>query len=411
MEDRGEAKPTLIIVPWYLLEQWVTEFNDLCPDVFGLYVYHGDVNDVHSLAHGCRKVPGILFSRDSHKNPMHQFFDTSNEDNADIVIFTTPQTLAARHGPVELKKWRKNHSIEDADRHEYDHTWERGLAGKFQTVIIDEAHIIKGISTDITATIKWLMAVFLILMTGTPLFNGIPDLKGFMTLLEHPNAKKWWDKLELARMGVESDLNPWSLPDDHEGAKLRLTDYAVKEFLLDSSMNAFQKGQYLEKIYEKCLLRRTHASTLRELGNKVIGQALPRVKAAFLNCKFTSEEMKNYRASMEKHLPFIIKPSANKKRPKFNLGVFRKMNMLSIWHPLVELEEKGLDLRATNQRKLLDDTNLANRWFDTLSPTDSLDNTARLMTMCTSAPGTRALLKNMKSQVSPPSRRQCTPLE
>ena len=65
-----------------------------------------------------------------------------------------PVSIAAsqRHGPSEFKKWRRYQSIEDVDRHEYDSTWEQGLAEKFQTVIIDDAHIVKGISSDTTAT-------------------------------------------------------------------------------------------------------------------------------------------------------------------------------------------------------------------------------------------------------------------
>ena len=177
-------------------------------------MYHENVVDVHSLAHDCRRVFDILFNRISHKSSMHNFFDIFNENNVNIVIFITSQILATRHDSTKLKKWKKNQLIDDANKHQYDHIWERNLARKFQTMIIDETHIIKKISNDITIIIKWLMIDFLILMTRIFLFNDILDFKKFITLLEHFDVKKWWDSRELVRMNINFDFNFWYLFDD-----------------------------------------------------------------------------------------------------------------------------------------------------------------------------------------------------
>ena len=176
-------------------------------------------------------------------------------------------------------------------------------------------------------------------------------------------------------------------------------------------MNAFQKSQYLKKIYEKCLLRRIHANTFKKMKNKMIDQTFFKIKIIFLNCKFTSKKMKSYRASMKKHLSFIINFVDDKKKSKFNLNMFRKTNMLSLWHSFMKLKKMNLNFRITNQRKLIDDINLANKWFDILSFVESLNNTIRLMIMCINIFDTRTLLKNLKSQVSSYSRRQCTSLK
>ena len=162
----------------------------MCSNVFDFYVYHENVNDVHFFAHNYRKVFDIFFNRNFHKNSMHQFFDIFNENNVDIVIFITSQILTTRHDSIELKKWKKNYSIENANKHEYDHIWKRNFVEKFQIMIIDETHIIKKISINITITIKWLMIVFFILMTKIFLFNDISNFKDFITLFEHSNAKK-----------------------------------------------------------------------------------------------------------------------------------------------------------------------------------------------------------------------------
>ena len=386
-----------------MFEQWIDEFEKLAFDVFDLYIYHDDIVDVHSLSHECRRVFEILYDRNFRKDSMHDFFDITNENNVNVVIFITSQILTTRHDSIELKKWRTNQFIDDANRHEYDDIWERNLARKFDIVIIDEIHIMKDIFFDIIVTIKWLMIAFLILMIDTSLFNDISNLKDFMTLFEHSNAKKWWNRREFARVNIIENFNLWYLFDDHEETKLRLTNYVVKEFLLNNSMIFIQKEQYLEKIYEKCFLRRIHASIMKEIEDKIIEKILSKMKIAFLNCKLTKTKNLNYRVAMKKHLSYIINfdnMNIRKKAFKINLRIFRKMNMMSFWSSLMKLKKKDMNLKIINQKKFIDDDNLANKWFSILSSNKSLNNIERIMIICIDAFDIKVLLKNFKFQVN-----------
>ena len=130
--------------------------------------------------------------------------------------------------------------------------------------------------------------------------------------------------------------------------EITINELRRQEFFFDNFMNAFQKNQYLKKIYEKCLLRKIYANTFKKMRNKMIDQAFFKIKTIFLNCKFTSKKMKNYRASIKKHLFFIINFVDDKKKFKFNLNVFRKMNILSFWHSLMKLKKMNLNFRITN---------------------------------------------------------------
>ena len=62
---------------------------------------------------------------------MHNFFDILNENNVNIIIFIISQILITRHDSIELKKWKKNQSIDNEDKHQYDHIWKRNFARKF----------------------------------------------------------------------------------------------------------------------------------------------------------------------------------------------------------------------------------------------------------------------------------------
>ncbi len=73
----------------------------------------------------------------------------------------------------------------------------------FGFVILDEAHVIKQISNKTSTTIKWLRANFHILITATPMPNGIDDWKGYMPFIEHQDADQWWSDASLNEMNSE----------------------------------------------------------------------------------------------------------------------------------------------------------------------------------------------------------------
>lgn len=92
-----------------------------------------------------------------------------------------------------------------------------------------------------SVTIYWLDATFYVLATATPIPNGVMDFKGYMRLIEMPEAEEWWSPESLFAMGLEEDVDPYlSIPDDHPGVKLRLTEIAAKNFIFRPSVPAVE---------------------------------------------------------------------------------------------------------------------------------------------------------------------------
>ena len=153
----------------------------VAPGFFTIYKYHGDAKR-HEPIVGDKAILGRL-SRE------HSIFDGSVA-NANVIVVSSYSTFTERHGPNMQKKWRINtcrmtRTESDSRMDELDPRWPDRLDLIFGFVVLDEAHIIKQTSNKTSITIKWLKAKFHILITATPIPNGIDDWKGYMPFIEH----------------------------------------------------------------------------------------------------------------------------------------------------------------------------------------------------------------------------------
>ena len=136
----------------------------------------------------------------------------------------------------------------DGDDDEMDPTWPKYLDGKFEVAFVDEARVAKNLASHISTALFWLVALFLVLMTGTPLVNGVPDSKNYVRLIQHPDADQWWSEDGLKELRQPANVNPFTIPENEPGAKLKLTEYAVQQFLLPRSYDPYTQGLWLGMI-------------------------------------------------------------------------------------------------------------------------------------------------------------------
>ena len=104
--------------------------------------------------------------------------------------------------------------------------WPFSLCWRFGIVVIDESHIIKSINTDVIISVRWLQPEFTVIAFGTPLPNGIKDIKGYFSLIQCQDVSEWVAR--LPEIGQATDINPFEC----EGwrlERLRLREYAVEE--------------------------------------------------------------------------------------------------------------------------------------------------------------------------------------
>ncbi|OBT86740.1 hypothetical protein VE02_06275 [Pseudogymnoascus sp. 03VT05] len=279
-------KPTLLVVPGEIIQQWAGDIKNFDPKMITL-VYYG--TKALSMSTVGRKVDGPLL-RDS------PYFDGS-ERNARTIILTSPETLRARHGPSKLLDhrvsslgWTKAQA--EAAWRQADRQWERDLGDLFELLIIDEAHCVKNTNTAISITIKWMQPEFTILATATVLPNGINDFEGFVNIIQ-PKSEIWTAE-NLEKFGVNWDVNPYELSDDHPAASLRLTLHAIQTFITGPDASLEKRGFYLQKAWKRCLLRRTYASQDPSDPNKIIGESLPKLYSRRIVCRFSPDVQKTY---------------------------------------------------------------------------------------------------------------------
>lgn len=281
----GKAKPTLIIVPPNLIEQWQTDIKGYYTPL-DILIYHGDFR----ATQGRRNRIGSKLTRDS------GLFN-GDERNASTVVLTSYQTFAGRHGPSGLKShrvaslhWSKQRA--DDNWATFDREWEGDLAGCFGDLVLDEAHLAKSAHGEFFLTALWLEAECTGLLSATPLWNDLRDWQGPCQLLEDPIVRRAYvygdEGLQFTR-----GEDPFELPLDHAAVRagVHLTWPAFEAHVInyvavddaDSSGNDEAKqerktrqGQRISRVWSEQLVRRTYASELPTVdGPRVIGEDLP----------------------------------------------------------------------------------------------------------------------------------------
>jgi hypothetical protein len=314
------AKPLLLIILPELIEQWAHEIRRFSSK-FRPVIYHGDKRSQGAIP----KVDGLLSKASPYFN--------GDDKNGRVIIITSLGTLVARHGPGKLKSFRvdkKGWSSQAAKDSllDADPEWESDLSNCFDIITIDEAHTIKNPESQAHATIAWLNASFHILATASVLPNGIQDWDGFMKFVDI--GRNLWSDENLARWNVTKNVNPFELADNHPAAKLRLTSKAVEAFITGETAKKAKSGFYLQKIWTKCLIRRTYASADPLDASKTIGEALPKLRTRRIICRFTEKEQAEYEkfaATPQRKLAHILENG----KLVWNRKYSRMLILLSTW--------------------------------------------------------------------------------
>lgn len=176
------------------------------------------------------------------------------------------------------------------DWRQYDEKWPGGLAKCFDTIILDEAHLVKNMETEVHGTIAWLKGRFHLCITATPLITGPHDFAGYLNLLEPSNANELWAPENLSSWKIGKGVNPYELPVSQSGRKLCLTLQAAQNWIFDHDIPGHVAGSRLRQIWKECLIRRTYASKIPSDDGPTIGESLPRISASVIEPQFTAVE-------------------------------------------------------------------------------------------------------------------------
>lgn len=387
----------------------------VAPGIFRLRKYYGDGRRNVSIA-GERTIDGTMDRRNEIFNGV--------ENNASTIVICSYQTWNERHGPKGFRKWlkKRNPMWTKTELNGLDTTldpdWPANLSRCFEIAILDEAHELKSLRAKATYAVSWLDADFHVMVTATPIPNGIYDFQGYMGFIENRHTETWWSQEELQPHGLTDQVNPFDdLEDLHPAARLRLTFTAAKDYIFNNNIPAAVQGRRLAAIWRVVLIRRTNSSRIPFTTGPSIGESLPRVKSVLLNCSHSQLEQGIYTAEHEKYTNVLIEKGSDKKRPKWSLNTHRSLTMLctALQLPSIDLIH---NLKADQTKKILQKYNFFMDWFNnppyTLhedTPTlpeivSRNDPGPLLLYLCFGAPKIRALLRNISTQVSRESLRK-----
>jgi SNF2 family DNA or RNA helicase len=284
------ARPTLVILLPDLVKQWAREVRNFSSR-FRPMIYHGDKRPKKSSSF--ERIDGVLSRHDTIFN--------GDEKNRNIIVLTSLATLVHRHGPNALIGYRtstKGYSKAAATDIKYvmEDDWVHNLANCFDIVIIDEAHVIKNPETMSHTAVTWLNAKFTLLVTASVLPNSIRDFDGYIKFIENNN--NLWDPTSLQAMGVDKNVNPYTLPDTHPAVCLRLTAHAVTKFITDRAntkdKDKDKAGYVLSKVWAQCMIRRTYQSPDPQNPDCKVCDSIAPLFSRRIAAAFTNEEAKWY---------------------------------------------------------------------------------------------------------------------
>ena len=376
---RESAKSILRIVSLHSKHQWLQDVFKFFNAFFRMIDYHGESRAENNV--------NILIKH-------HDIFRSDLDVTTRIIVIITSHTWNKRHNPQGRTEFKKKH---------FNTAWSHNLQKCFDNDFIDEAHVIKNISVEITMTLLWLEIVFWILITGTVLANDVKDFKEFMKLLQHKKAKEWWKDDHLESLDVNAiNNNSYTLFDDHSKAKLRLTDEVVETFILESFFDVVEKDRLLAKVYQQILLRRTHVFKVSFNSFIIIEENLLKVQSAIIECQSIDKEYVAYKTKADVLLKTLILSNNDQKKPRWSIAVKRKLNMIIVWLDLLTLKDLDLNLKTTSLKKWLFKPDFVIDWMKTLHSEASIFQFARqniLTRLCDDDFKLRALLMKLRSKI------------
>ena len=387
---------TLIIVSVNLVHQWINAIQEIAP-ALKIWKYYSDPHEKLTEAESI--VDKMLIRKHSLLN------DT--EGNEQCVIITTYETLAAHYRVKVQKIWQcKNHwSCEktELECYIYDDDWAEELTYQFDTVILDEAHIIKNLKTQSNTAISWLQ-LWYICLTETMLLAGVKNWADYYKLLQQHFAERLWALFMLAKWDLTDDCNSYDLSADHSAVSLQLTLTAAKRFIYSYHLNAVTAGARLEMIWCYTVLRHTHAFKISFSAEKTIEDNLSKIHSVVLKTEFFISEQNLYKSQTESLLHKLIYSDQQTKKLHWSFETMHLLSLACVWTEFHHIEFK---IRADAILKWSSDKNFIHAWLKAIAEkysvwvniSEKADKAGQLALICCEFSKLRVLLQLLTDKI------------
>ncbi|GKZ61541.1 hypothetical protein AnigIFM49718_008260 [Aspergillus niger] len=308
------TKPTLIIVPPHLIEQWASELGNVS-NKLKVLIYFGDNR---TQGGSSLFIKGRL-SRD------HDIF-RPDYDGRYTVVLTTYQTLEARHGLSAVSQWHKkkySSQYKPTDRIPSDYPYE--LRKCFDLVVCDEAHYLRNANSGTSLAVHWLRGSFNLLITATPFFNTRnTDFQGYSRLL-------------LFDRPTPPDMRPEELMSQD---KYLLSVDFFRKYIFPQTIDDHTSATRMRVLLKHLMIRRSMASAVPIGSERTIGRDIPPVVRKVFEVPFTQEEGDAYNAYWDKNRKVLTLDTTDPNTPRFKwvMQNLRRLVLGGSWLGFVMLE-------------------------------------------------------------------------
>ena len=282
------SKSTLILLFVHFIHQWIKFIDQIAFNQFIIYLYYDDYRQQTELIDSKQIMKFILTNK-------HHIFDRKKKEIVRILIINSYFTFFDRHDSRKLKIWKinsKKWKMIDAinESHILNKKWFQCLSRKFLNVVLNEAHIIKNLISNVVTTVYWLNANFHLMTTITSMLNEIMNFKGYMRLIQFSNVDQLWFSESFIDMRLKKDVNLYHFSDDHSESILRFIQKTIHDFIFRITIDSVIQDQRIVMIWQKCLIKRIHVFRISFNDAKTIEANLSKIKCTAMKCEFLSDE-------------------------------------------------------------------------------------------------------------------------
>ena len=340
---RNFAKFIFEIVFLHEKHQWIKNIAKFFSNFFKVINYHEESRSKNTI--------NVLTKR-------HEIFRSDLNVIARIIVISTSHTWNKRHDLQERNEFKKRNS---------NISWFHNLTSLFDNEFIDEVHVIKNISVEITIVMFWFEIVFWILIIDIMFANDIRNFKKFMKLLQHMKAEEWWKDDHLKTLNVNAiNNNLYIFFDDHFEIKLRLIDETIETFIINSSVDVIEKKRLLTKMYEQIFFKRTHVFRMSFDSFTIIEKHFLRVQSTTIKCQLIENEYVVYKIKTNILLKTLIQSEIDQRKSKWSIVVERKLNMIIVWSNFLIFEDEDFNFKTTQLKKWFFQSNFVMKWMKIL---------------------------------------------
>ena len=193
----------------------------------------------------------------------NELFNKNNMLKSHVIIVISKGTLTARYSLTaaadsSTRKTGMSSAVAKSASKYLDRppiSFLAALNKHVSVVVINEGHNIRGFEVNVQIALRWLNALFYIVLTATPLLQGADKFSAILSILQDLDVEE--EAAKKLRRNLMSDPYAKDLLSNYVNCKYRATCSAFDAFY-NRDASIVEQGRILGIVLRKVILRRTY---------------------------------------------------------------------------------------------------------------------------------------------------------